>query len=544
VKRVQSAGVELAVREHGDPARPTILLVHGFPDTQGVWDDVVPLLAREHHVVTYDVRGAGASTAPARREGYDFSCLVDDLLAVASACAPGKRVHLVGHDWGSIQCWEAATTPRAAEQLRSFTSISGPSLDHVGHWWRARLETPGGLARLARQTLRSWYVGAFHLPGMGRATGLAFGKEGKNGIELYRRNFVRLRRPRPDPVAQVPVQLIVARDDPYVSPDLFIGIERWCPTLVRHDVISGHWVPKTHASLVARRVSEFVANVEEGRPVSSGPAGACTSLVLITGAGSGIGRATAFAFAERGARIVAVDQDRASLERTVELVGLMGAEGHAHVADVSDVNQMETLARDVLARHGVPDVVVNNAGIGVAGPFLATTAEEWQRIVGVNLMGVVHGCRLFGNALKDRGAGGHIVNVASAAAFLPSRALPVYATTKAAVLMLSECLRAELAPHGIGVSAICPGLVATNITRATRFAGSTDAEQARLRASATRLYGRRNYGPEGVANEIVAAVRDNRSVVPVTIEARLMRALGRFAPGFVREALARMDAVR
>jgi NAD(P)-dependent dehydrogenase (short-subunit alcohol dehydrogenase family) len=188
----------------------------------------------------------------------------------------------------------------------------------------------------------------------------------------------------------------------------------------------------------------------------------------------------------------------------------------------------------------VVDVLVNNAGIGFAGPFLDTTAEDWRTVLDVNLWGVLHGCRLFGRQMAERGEGGHLVNVASAAAYLPSRALPAYGTSKAAVLMLSESLRAELAGRGIGVSAVCPGFVHTDITSTARFAGVDAPEERRRRERARRLYGLRGYPPEKVAAAVLRAVAEDRAVVPVTPEARAGRLLSRVAPGLLR-ALARVE---
>jgi short-subunit dehydrogenase len=155
-------------------------------------------------------------------------------------------------------------------------------------------------------------------------------------------------------------------------------------------------------------------------------------------------------------------------------------------------------------------------------------------------MGVVHGCRLFGAAMADRCEGGHIVNVASAAAFTPSRTLGAYSATKAAVLMLSESLGAELRDKGIGVSAICPGLINTPITRSTRYVGLSDAEQEQRRRKMSKNYARRNFGPEKVAAAIVKAVRNNTPVVPVAPEAVGARLLSRVSPGAMRR-LARLD---
>jgi NAD(P)-dependent dehydrogenase (short-subunit alcohol dehydrogenase family) len=187
----------------------------------------------------------------------------------------------------------------------------------------------------------------------------------------------------------------------------------------------------------------------------------------------------------------------------------------------------------------MPSVVVNNAGIGHAGTFLATTEQEWRRVLDVNLWGVIHGCRAFGTLMRDRGVPGHIVNVASAAAYLPGKDIVAYATSKAAVVALSDGLRGELASAGIGVSVICPGFVNTNITRTTTFSGLSDKEQAARRDRATRLYQRRNYPPEKVARAIVRAVDRDLPLVPVTPEARVARAMSRFAPALARMAIRR-----
>lgn len=177
---------------------------------------------------------------------------------------------------------------------------------------------------------------------------------------------------------------------------------------------------------------------------------------------------------------------------------------------------------------------MNNAGIGHSGTFLETTEKEWQRVLDVNLWGVIHGCRAFGALMKERGQGGHIVNLSSAAAYLPSRMLAAYATGKAAVFMLSDCLRAELAGERIGVSTICPGIVNTDITRTTTFSGLTADEQAARQRKFTGLYARRGFPPERVATQILRAVRGRRTVVPVTVGSKLARLAGRVAPAAVR----------
>jgi NAD(P)-dependent dehydrogenase (short-subunit alcohol dehydrogenase family) len=258
------------------------------------------------------------------------------------------------------------------------------------------------------------------------------------------------------------------------------------------------------------------------------------NLAVVTGAGSGIGRATALAFAQRGAEVAAVDIDEATAVETAARCRRFGVNAHPYRVDVGDAEAMEAFAKTVRHELGVPDVVVNNAGIGISGSLLDTTVEDWRRLLQVNLWGVIHGSRLFGLQMVERGEGGHIVNVASAAAFAPSRAVPAYSTTKAAVLMLTECLRAELHDAGIGVSAICPGLISTGMASSTRHVGLSDADQQRHRERIERIARRRNFPPEKVAAAILRAVRDNRAVVLVAPEAYALRLLSRAAPAALR----------
>ncbi|GGO86403.1 SDR family oxidoreductase [Wenjunlia tyrosinilytica] len=590
---VESAGVRLAVAEWGADAageRPTVLLLHGYPDCKEVWREVAGELAERFHVVAYDVRGHGASTAPRpQRGGYRLEKLADDFEAVLDAIGADRPVHLVGHDWGSVQGWEFATRPRFEGRLASFTSMSGPSLDHFGLWIKERMghPTPRRLAQLLGQGVRSWYVYALHTPVLpelawrgplgrlwpkllARAERLPAGscpttslpEDAAHGAWLYRDNVrERLLRPREDAYARIPVQLITPTGDPFLSEHLYDGLDRWAPRLRRRTVAAKHWLPRTRPQLLARWITDFVDDVERGRssgesaveaprshaPLKRGALGAAAErfagrLVLVTGAGSGIGRATAFAFAEAGARVVAVDRDGDSAARTAELALLSGArEAWAQTVDVAEEQAMDKLADRVHTEYGVVDVLVNNAGIGISGRFLDTSVEDWRRTLDVNLWGVIHGCRLFGRRMAERGEGGHIVNIASAAAYQPTKTLPAYSTSKAAVLMLSECLRAEFAAAGIGVSAICPGFVNTSITATARFVGATNDEQERLRRKASRMYRRRNYPPEKVADAIVRAVIKDIPVLPVTPEARTARMLGRVSPGALR-ALGRIDS--
>ncbi|MCX5411352.1 SDR family oxidoreductase [Streptomyces sp. NBC_00059] len=573
---VSTGGIELCVAELGDPAQPTVVLVHGYPDSKEVWSEVAGRLADRFHVVLYDVRGHGRSTTPKPlRGGFTLEKLTDDFLAVVDAVSPDAPVHLVGHDWGSVQAWEFATVERTKGRIASFTSMSGPSLDHLGHWVKKRTSHPNPrrVGQLLGQGAKSWYIYALHTPvlpelawrgTLGRqwprilrrmekvpADGYptaSLPHDAANGAWLYRDNIrSRLRRPRPDAYAHVPVQLITPTGDAFLSPVLYDELDRWAPRLVRRSLPAKHWIPRTRPDQLASWISDFVLAEEAGQGETSHSAAETRKatgphaerfggqLVLVTGAASGIGRATALSFAAAGARVVAVDLDAEGAARTAESALTAGAtDAWAEVADVGDEKAMEHLAEKVATEYGVVDVLVNNAGIGLSGSFFDTTAEDWRKVLDVNLWGVIHGCRVFGSRMAARGQGGHIVNVASAAAYQPSLALPAYSTSKAAVLMLSECLRAELAGKSIGVSAICPGFVNTGITATAHFAGADETEEARLRERTAKLYARRNYPPEKVARAILEAVLHNRAVVPVTPEARGARLLARFSPRVLR----------
>lgn len=255
-------------------------------------------------------------------------------------------------------------------------------------------------------------------------------------------------------------------------------------------------------------------------------------VAVVTGAGSGIGRATARALAECGMPVAVTDLRPDSARETAAGIESTGGTARAFALDVRSPDAVVGAADEIGAAMGIPTVLVNNAGIAVGGLFLDTSYRSWQEIIAVNLLGVVHCCRAFLPRMVEGGAGGHVVNIASMLGYTGIRGAGAYCATKFGVLGFTESLRAELADHGIGVSAICPGMITTNIINAGILESSTENVEAR-RIEIQALYEKRNFRPERVAAAVVRAIRRNRAVVPVAAEAWLAYYLKRWTPGLL-----------
>lgn len=254
--------------------------------------------------------------------------------------------------------------------------------------------------------------------------------------------------------------------------------------------------------------------------------------IVVTGAAHGIGRATALALAARGAQLELCDVDVASLDQTGALARAAGAPAvHTMCVDVADKGAVAAFAAAVQRRGGAPNVLVNNAGVALAGGFLATRPEDWEWLLGVNLLGVVHCTREFLPAMIAERKPGRVINVASMAGFVNSSALVAYGTTKAALIGLSEGLREELAPHDIGVSAVCPGFVDSTITEHMRVGAGADPGV--VRSQAKQFYRRWGTKPERVARAVIRAIERNPAVLPVPESAVALYWLKRLLPGGV-----------
>lgn len=285
--RVRRGEVELAVFESGNPDGETLVMLHGWPDTHHLWDGVVPLLADRYRIVCYDQRGHGESTDPARVEDFRLAELAADLFAVIDAVSPGTPVHVVAHDWGSVQAWEAVCEPGAERRIASFTSISGPNLDHLGTVLRESLRkpTPRNLVAPLGQAASSLYTLFFMMPVLPRAFFRLFGSrrncerflralEGTpaervhlgdtlghdlvSGLRIYRANiFGHVLRPR-ERRTDIPVHLLVNTRDIAVRPAGYRDTGRWVRRLERTDIPAGHWLPYSRPETIADEVSRFV----------------------------------------------------------------------------------------------------------------------------------------------------------------------------------------------------------------------------------------------------------------------------------------------
>ena len=235
-------------------------------------------------------------------------------------------------------------------------------------------------------------------------------------------------------------------------------------------------------------------------------------VAVVTGGGSGIGRALVDVFAREGARVVVADVDEAGAAHAAAAVTARGGAAIAVRTDVTDLAQVEALADRVYREFGAADVLCNNAGVALWGALEAATHHDWQWALGVNLWGVIHGLEAFLPRMIAGKRRGHIVNTASMAGLVATRGLGIYNTTKYAVVGLSETLVKDLAPHGIGVSVLCPMGVATRILDSERSRPGHLRNASGPSVAPVALDGD-TLAPEAVADMVRSAVLENRFYV-------------------------------
>jgi len=234
-------------------------------------------------------------------------------------------------------------------------------------------------------------------------------------------------------------------------------------------------------------------------------------VAVVTGSGSGIGRATAPLLAHHGAVVHVADLNAESAGKVVREIEAAGGTATAHALDVSDPDAVEAFAEKIFAAEGHVDVLHNNAGIGFGGTVESTTIEDWQRVIGVNLLGVAYGIQAFVPRMLRQGRPASVVNTASQAGLTPSPKMAPYCASKYGVVGLTESLNAELSKRGLHFSAICPGIIDTPIIATGIMRGDVAEKQGKL----TEFYDKRGASPDEVAQAVLRAIEKHTLIVPV-----------------------------
>lgn len=258
--------------------------------------------------------------------------------------------------------------------------------------------------------------------------------------------------------------------------------------------------------------------------------------VLVTGAGSGIGRAAAVAFARRGANIVASDINSDALDAVRREIEALGVACLTHVVDVSDESAMKEFADIVHAQIGALDVLVNNAGVAYLGRFLDSDLDHWSWVLNVNVMGVVNGCRYFIPPMVAAGGARQVLNVASAAGNYPTPSLAAYCASKYAVTGFSEVLKMELADSAVGVTTVFPGVINTAIISGSAISSSAPRAQVEKLEAYYRANG---CAPEVVAEDMVRAAQKGTDICLTGPSAKLIYHTKRVSQKLMRRLMIR-----
>jgi NAD(P)-dependent dehydrogenase (short-subunit alcohol dehydrogenase family) len=263
---------------------------------------------------------------------------------------------------------------------------------------------------------------------------------------------------------------------------------------------------------------------------------------LVTGAASGIGRATALAAARRGADLYLTDVDADGLESTAaEIVRAGGRVGHAEAIDIRDHDAVVALADEIHAAHGSMDVVMNVAGVSTWGTIEQLEHSDWQQMIDVNLVGPIGVLECFVPPMIAAGRGGHVVNVSSAAGLLGLPWHAAYSASKFGLRGVSEVLRFDLRRHGIGVSLVCPGGVRTPLVESVKIVG-VDPDNPRIRKLKAR-FEKRAASPEHVAEKILEGIVEDRYLVFTSADIRIGYWAQRFCPPLYEWAMGKMNDV-
>lgn len=246
-------------------------------------------------------------------------------------------------------------------------------------------------------------------------------------------------------------------------------------------------------------------------------------VAVVTGAGSGIGRATALALAEKGCHLALADINTQSLTETADMARERGVEATEHCVNVGVREEVEKFVKDVESTHQAAHILVNNAGVGLMVGFIDQTIEQIERIVNINLWGVIFGCKFFLPLIMKQDEG-HIVNISSLAGITPSPGMATYSLTKFAIRGFTESIRYELDQFNVGVTAVHPGIINTNMIDATEYQKSTRRDKDK------ETFSKHGHSPEKVAGKIVKAIEKNQQRVLVGPEAYFADAVKRAFP--------------
>lgn len=291
-----SDGIELFAVDSGDTSKPSIVFLHGYPDEHQVWSYQMLALAKDYHVVSFDLRGMGKSSAPSNTSAYQIKDILEDITCVIKTLVGvNKKVHLVGHDWGSIIGWHFVTHPDYSKQyVLSYSSMSGPHLGMASQYLQKELRS-GKVKRMLNslmQVVKSWYIGFFQLPILPekliQSQGLKIWKSTlknngvraldayvetaneadvirlmTNGLNLYRSNFQKkLYKPPKKKSVQQPVLLFIAKNDVFLAPSTFDNIEQYAENTTRVEMQTGHWIMRQEPDDVTRKIHSFIQTVE------------------------------------------------------------------------------------------------------------------------------------------------------------------------------------------------------------------------------------------------------------------------------------------
>jgi len=276
-----------------------------------------------------------------------------------------------------------------------------------------------------------------------------------------------------------------------------------------------------------RALQQHHGNTEDEREAFRG------KIAIVTGGASGIGRALCHELGHGGAVVVVADINLQDAQKVASTITSAGGQAQAALLDVTQAKDVQALVEQIASEHGRLDYMFNNAGIAIGGEVRDMDWEHWQRILGVNLWGVIHGTTAAYRVMTSQGFG-HIVNTASVAGLIPTPMLTAYGTTKHAVVGLSTSLRVEAEEYGVKVSAVCPGFIHTNLFDAATYV-TVPPDAARTYISSLTM-----TDATDCARAILRGVVRNQALIVVTGFAHCVWRLQRFNPVLVLPVVRKM----